>query len=131
MLQPATSQDPQVYQVWVRVLPAVGGTGVLIQVLPERLLLNGNANNVIQWQMMTGSLATFTEMQDVNFGANSEFFSMSWDPEQQIIFARVNGENNNETIYTYYLSVHLNDPPGVVIQFDPEVDNPPPPPTGP
>src|SRR5688572_15606108 len=114
MRQAALSEDPQVYQVWVNVSPAEGAMGMLIQVFPERILLNGIPNNAIQWQMLDGSAAFFEGTQDINFGPNAEFFSMSWDPEQQIITARVAATNVNETIYTYYLSVHLFEPPGVV-----------------
>ncbi len=125
------TEMPQIYEVWVKVSPAVDGPGVLIQVFPERMLLSGVMNNIINWQMMEGSLAVFTGVDDISFGENSSFFSKSWIADQGIISARVTGTNPNETIYTYFLSVHLRDPEGVVIQLDPEVDNPPPPPTGP
>ncbi|HEX2122594.1 MAG TPA: hypothetical protein VHL59_13220, partial [Thermoanaerobaculia bacterium] len=89
MRQAAVSNEPQVYQVWLNVTAATTGVGYLVQVFPERILLNGNANNAIQWQMLNGSLAFLQGTGDIDFGQNAEMFSMSFDPDQKIITARI------------------------------------------
>lgn len=107
--------------------------GVLhINVNPEMITLQGVAGDTILWTIRTPSTAFFVNhsgSQDVDFktlGGKALFDVVFISPSQ--ILATVRDGNENQTIYTYYLTVHLVNPAGVAIRIDPEVDNPPPPP---
>lgn len=106
--------------------------GVLhLNVNPETVPLNGREGDTILWTIKTPDTATFKDQPtnpDIQFMSVSgkEHFSIQFISSTQIL-ATIAGTNENQTIYTYYLTVHLRNPE-VAIRIDPEVDNPPPPP---
>ena len=107
--------------------------GVLhINVNPEMVPLNGVVGDTILWTIKTPSTAYFANHpgnEDIEFKTpgGKAHFNVLWVSATQIL-GTVIETNENQTIYTYYLTIHLVNPAGVAIRIDPEVDNPPPPP---
>jgi hypothetical protein len=106
-----------------------------INVNPERVPLDGNLQNTIQW---TIAGATFKDVSDIEFMSNAgkERFQVTLDSPTQITARLSDAIIEDEIIYGYLLRVHIamQTPLGevdVTIRLDPEVDNPPPPPGGP
>ena len=100
-----------------------------ININPESVPLDGRSDSTVVWRMKTLDTARFESADDIRFittGGQNRFV-VSFDSESQIT-ATINGVEEDQTIYTYYITVHLVNYP-VAIRVDPEVDNPPPPPT--
>ena len=118
------------FNIDVKVFEQVGDV-LRINVNPETILLDGLLDTTITWTMRTPETAHFVDNPvnpDIQFTtANGrEHFSVRYDSPTQMS-ATVVATNDDQTIYTYYLTVHLANYP-VAIMVDPEVDNPPPPP---
>ena len=106
-----------------------------INVNPERVPLDGNLENTIQWTIEGG---TFKDVTDVDFMSDTgkDRFQVALDSPTQITARLSDARIDDEVIYGYLLRVHIamQTPQGevdVTIRLDPEVDNPPPPPGGP
>ena len=102
-----------------------------ININPERVLLDGEKTNSIQWDL-TG--ATFQSQSDIEFATDlgKARFAVSRVSETQMVATLTDLEQADEIIFAYLLRVHLNvGGTPVTIRLDPEIDNPPPPPGGP
>jgi hypothetical protein len=101
---------------------------LLLRINPERVQLSGKDKNTITWKLNDAG-AEFQSADDISFmtelGKNR--FDVSFDPTTKVITAKVKGEEDNQIIYTYLLTVHFPKY-NVALRVDPEVDNPPPPP---
>ena len=100
---------------------------VFLGINPERVQLNGKGGDTITWRLTGGG--EFQSASDIKFVTSSGRgrFQVAFDSPNQIT-ATVNGEEENQTIYTYLITVHFPEY-NVALSIDPEVDNPPPPPT--
>lgn len=114
---------------------------LLIQVEPEVLQLDGQINKQITWTLtgdvnyggVTGPF--FRSVDDVQFMTSrgkTQFTDATMDPEGKTITRTVFEVEEDQTIYTYLLTVRfMVGKPGepqheIAISIDPEVDNPPP-----
>jgi len=126
---------PDEYLVDVKVtnLGTAGSNSYYLKVDPERVLLDGKSGNKIIITMKGGedSVAVFLSKDDIEFktAKGKERFSRIEfeNVENGRIIATAEGEEENETIYTYFINAHIIDSE-TVIRVDPEADNPPPPP---
>jgi hypothetical protein len=122
-----TEVGPQNYDVDISVTEP--DTGVYyVSVNPEHLPLNGNPENTITWKLHSNIGATFKSETDVMFQTprGKTRFHITKDADStDTIVGHVTGPEEDQTIYTYYFTVHIGD---VSVRVDPEVDNPPPPP---
>jgi hypothetical protein len=122
-----TEVAPQNYDVDITVTEPE--TGVFyVSVNPEHLPLNGTPANTITWKLRGNIGAKFHSESDVQFPSarGQERFQIKMPPNQtERIVGTVIGPEEDQTIYTYYFTVHIGD---VSVRVDPEVDNPPPPP---
>ena len=102
---------------------------LLLQINPERVQLSGKDKNTITWTLNTNGGAEFQSADDIKFMTDlgKERFDVKFDPTTKVITATVKGEELNQIIYTYLITVHFPQY-GVALRVDPEVDNPPPPP---
>ena len=102
---------------------------LLLKINPERVQLSGKDKNTITWTLNTGGGAEFQSAEDISFMTElgQERFDVSFDPTTKAITATVKGEELNQIIYTYLITVHFPKY-NVALRVDPEVDNPPPPP---
>lgn len=121
---------PNQFNVDVNVIEPEGEPGVLhININPESVPLDGRSDSQIVWTIKSPETATFRQADDIQFittGGQNRFV-VSYDSPSQIS-ATINGVESDQTIYTYYITVHLTKIQAA-IRVDPEVDNPPPPPT--
>lgn len=101
---------------------------VLLSINPERVLLNGRNGDTITWTL-SGSGGEFQTVDDIQFLTNGgkNRFQLKFVSATQIAGVVI-GNEENQTVYTYYVTVHF---PAydVALRVDPEIDNPPPPPT--
>ena len=101
---------------------------VLLSINPERVLLNGRNGDTITWTL-SGSGGEFQTVDDIQFLTNGgkNRFQLKFVSATQIAGVVI-GNEENQTVYTYYVTVHF---PAydIALRVDPEVDNPPPPPT--
>jgi hypothetical protein len=116
------------YKVVVHVSEMEDPNVLFLKIDPERVQLDGKARNTITWTITDPRKATFDTAEDITFLTESGKgrFEVVRDSSSQIT-ATVEGTNENQTIYAYFLTIHLTAFP-VAIRVDPEVDNPPPPP---
>ncbi|HEU4888953.1 MAG TPA: hypothetical protein VFV49_13790 [Thermoanaerobaculia bacterium] len=102
-----------------------------ININPESVPLDGRVESTITWNIKTTDTATFLTREDVRFQTTNgrNRFTTTLDSASQIT-ATINGAEEDQTIYTYLITVHLKKFDNqVAVRVDPEVDNPPPPPT--
>jgi uncharacterized protein YabE (DUF348 family) len=103
-------------------------TVLYINIDPETVPLDGKRDNTIVWTTVS-ELAEFVSPEDIQFRTNGgkSRFNVTFNQETKQITATINGDEEDQTIYTYFLTVHLPSL-NAAIRIDPEVDNPPPPP---
>jgi hypothetical protein len=105
------------------------GASVLhINVNPESVPLDGQQDSTIVWTIRTPGTAAFHDQDDIKFITQSGQSRFTVEHRSSIeMRATVVGLESDQTIYTYWLTVHLVNS-NLIIRVDPEVDNPPPPP---
>jgi hypothetical protein len=118
------------FDVYVNVTQTSNGEHEVlhININPESVPLDGRSDSTITWTITDPDSASFQDMSDIQFitqGGQNRFVVEFVSPTQMT--ATVKGVESDQTIYTYYITVHLK-AINAAIRVDPEVDNPPPPP---
>jgi hypothetical protein len=127
--QRAEKEKPMAtFNVFVKVIDDEPGV-VHINVNPESVPLNGIRQDTIVWTIITPLKAKFIDASDIGFitETGQAQFTPTLDSDFQIT-ATIDHDEQDQTIYTYFLTVHLIGHDDLAIRVDPEVDNPPPPP---
>lgn len=99
-----------------------------VRMNPERLYLDGSDSNTIIWEPRPGTI--FASAGDVQFVDAGDRFDPVLNGDGTIS-TTVKGIEAVEKVYVYFLTLRNSAMPQVAVKVDPEVDNPPPPPTGP